>query len=407
MNEENNNYIYDFNKMDLKTIFNLNTNEENDLLFVIPNNSKYIILAKKEVQNILFQISDIVLLNSKNREEQGITIRKIDDSKIEIIYPNQSCYFKTVIPVKNNLETGDILYFDYLFLKKIIKHLPSEIIVFTKSERVKNEVITNYYLRVGNADLILPYIYLSNEEISRLDINCEILNDGIEKLNKEEMMSKLTIMNNFISLESDTTKRELYIYNRIGIKSLMSFTSYTELNLPNIKLNSKIIKYLIKSCLLSKDEAIMILPTKSEYHRYAIKYENTLMIFVCIPTTKEHTHTKELINKPFLSVIDAKNLKNKLDIKHCCYSLPSLYLKFVDGQLQMSYQLVNGMVKNYKIDTINSSCYFQNIAIRLSSETLFRILEIFNYKKITKIGYKKDNLFLENSKVVVVLKNLN
>ena len=214
-------------------------------------------------------------------------------------------------------------------------------------------------------------------------------------------------MNNFISLESDTTKRELYIYNRIGIKSLMSFTSYTELNLPNIKLNSKIIKYLIKSCLLSKDEAIMILPTKSEYHRYAIKYENTLMIFVCIPTTKEYTHTKELINKPFLSVIDAKNLKNKLDIKHCCYSLPSLYLKFVDGQLQMSYQLVNGMVKNYKIDTINSSCYFQNIAIRLSSETLFRILEIFNYKKITKVGYKKDNLFLENSKVVVVLKNLN
>ena len=407
MNEENNNYIYDFNKMDLKTIFNLNTNEENDLLFVIPNDSKYIILDKKEVQNILFQISDIVLLNSKNREEHGITIRKKDDSKIEIIYPNKSCYFKTVILVKNNLEIGDILYFDYLFLKKIIKHLPSEIIVFTKSERVKNQVITNYYLRVGNADLILPYIYLSNEEISRLDINCEILNDGIEKLNKEEMMSKLTIMNNFISLESDTTKRELYIYNRIGIKSLMSFTSYTELNLPNIKLNSKIIKYLIKSCLLSKDEAIMILPTKSEYHRYAIKYENTLMIFVCIPTTKEYTHTKELINKPFLSVIDAKNLKNKLDIKHCCYSLPSLYLKFVDGQLQMSYQLVNGMVKNYKIDTINSSCYFQNIAIRLSSETLFRILEIFNYKKITKIGYKKDNLFLENSKVVVVLKNLN
>lgn len=407
MNEENNknvDYIYDFNLMDLKTIFNLDSNdEENDVLFVIPNDSKYIILDKNEIQNILVQISDIILLNSRNREERGITIRKTDDSKIEIIYPNKSCYFKSIVQVKNNLDIGDILYFDYIFLEKILKYITSEIIVFTKNENVNNNVVTNYYLRVGNADLILPYIYLSTEEIARLDIDYKILNSNIIELNKKEIISKLTIMKNLISLNANVLERELYIYNKIAMISTMFISAYTKLNLPNIRLQNKVIKYLIKACELSKDEMIMILPIKSEYDRYAIKYGNTIMLFVFIPTTKECIYIKELMDKPFLSVVNANDLKDKLDIQLRCYGLPSICLKHVDGKLQMTYQLTNKTEKKYIIDTRDNLYYSQNVAIRLNSKTLFRMLEIFNYKKITMLGYKKDKLYLENSKVTVIL----
>lgn len=390
--------------MDLKTIFNLDSNdEENDVLFVIPNDSKYIILDKNEIQNILVQISDIILLNSRNREERGITIRKTDDSKIEIIYPNKSCYFKSIVQVKNNLDIGDILYFDYIFLEKILKYITSEIIVFTKNENVNNNVVTNYYLRVGNADLILPYIYLSTEEIARLDIDYKILNSNIIELNKKEIISKLTIMKNLISLNANVLERELYIYNKIAMISTMFISAYTKLNLPNIRLQNKVIKYLIKACELSKDEMIMILPIKSEYDRYAIKYGNTIMLFVFIPTTKECIYIKELMDKPFLSVVNANDLKDKLDIQLRCYGLPSICLKHVDGKLQMTYQLTNKTEKKYIIDTRDNLYYSQNVAIRLNSKTLFRMLEIFNYKKITMLGYKKDKLYLENSKVTVIL----
>ena len=109
------------------------------------------------------------------------------------------------------------------------------------------------------------------------------------------------------------------------------------------------------------------------------------------------------MDKPFLSVVNANDLKDKLDIQLRCYGLPSICLKHVDGKLQMTYQLTNKTEKKYIIDTRDNLYYSQNVAIRLNSKTLFRMLEIFNYKKITMLGYKKAKLYLENSKVTVIL----
>lgn len=396
-----------FNDKELKMIFNLDfSTDSDDIQFVIPSDSKYIILDKEDLKNILFQISDIISLNSKNREERGITIKKNVDSKIEVICPSGMHYFKTNIKTENNLDVADILYFDYLFLEKILKHLSSKIIIYTKDEVKENEVVTNYYLRVNKSDLILPYINLSKEEISRIDVNYKILNN-IMVLNSRELLPKLLIMYKYVLWDVGAEQKMLCIYNGVAVTHLYTFTAYTKINLPDFKIRINVIKYLIKACKLAQDKKILLMPIQSDILRYAIKYGNTSMIFTCLPTTKEHRCLKEIKDKPILSVMDIYNLKRRLEIKQLLYSEPNIFLEFVSENFQIKYMLINKSLKIYKIDTRDKLYYSKDVKIRINSANLLKILETLDSKRLTRIGYRNDYLFIENSNVTVVLKNLD
>ena len=123
--------------------------------YTAPEGSNYVLVDKKDIKKILDCISNIIDLNSPRAVSRGISIRPIDNTKVDIICPNPVYYYKTTEDASNTLEEGTIIFVEYLFLTKIAKFLPPRILIYSKDVDVYGTKITKYYIRLTAGDLEL------------------------------------------------------------------------------------------------------------------------------------------------------------------------------------------------------------------------------------------------------------
>lgn len=364
--------------------------------YSVPDGSKYVIMDTKLLNTILEQLFIIIDLSSAKAVSRGISIKAVDKLTIDIICPNNTYYFKTTISAENNLDLDKVIFIEYSFLAKIKKFMPPKILIYSK----ENTTMKNY-IRLINKDIEIINANLIKSDIKNLSLDYALINKPVSTLNPEETLNKLKSMYKIARHASATGEGFFNSFNGILSFSTSFFSTVTQLELPNIKLDLKTIKYLIKACeICGTNKQIMIFPTTSEaISRYAIVYDNTIMV-TNFQSVEENKYVSKIMSNMITStVIDYKQSQYQLEfINSIIYALPTITLENKNNLLTSNFKLANGEEYKLVIKTLNEITNLPD-KISLNSKTFFLMIDALNPNLETKIGYNKGSLFLTNSEV--------
>lgn len=375
--------------------------------YTVPEGSKYIMMESKPLIKSLSQLSTVIELNSPRAVSRGISIKVVDNTKIDVICPNEIFYFKTSLEADSTVDTGSIIFIEYMFLTKIARFIPPKILIYSKDETVGTQTITKYFIRLTTGDLELINTNLIDSDIKRLNFEYDILTDKpLSILNSEETYRKISTMVKLLPFESDSPRRLLHSHDNLtSFRSALIFSS-TDLPLPNVQLNIKTANYLMKACQhCSQGETLMIAPTTSEtIPRHAIVYGNTVMVTNYASTNEDPKLKEVLTNLPDMTVVDYSQLKYQLDYAtSITYAMGTVTFENTDGVLVGKLKLQNGSESPIEIPTTGTLTIPNGTKFKVNTKTLLTSLNSLDPSLETKLGFKDGILYLTNSDIKIAL----
>lgn len=356
----------------------------------------YLLIDKEDLFRIVKQVSSIINVNGKRPVSRGLTLRIIDPTHVEVILPNEIYYFKTTIDAKCTLKVGTTIFLDYVFLKKLKKFIPPKILIYLNH-------MMKYHVRTIKSELPLNKISISPDDLTRLDIPFEIT-DKVCEVNLGELYNSLNTPFKMINFESEQPYRILSIEDGLlQFKCPMVFAGTTT-KLLDIILVKKVVNYLLDATTLTKENtAVTIYNTDSKIDRYALIYDDTMLI---IPKSKMKSRRakSELFNElPKLTTIDYQQVKDILELMTACtYAMGNITLSSEDNILKGIFKLEGGSNQTFTITTLSELKIPHGQQIRLNTKTLLNSLNKMNPNLVTKIGFEYGLFYLVNSEVTII-----
>ena len=370
--------------------------------YTVPEGAHYVFLEGRSLVRSLQQLNPVIDLNSPRAVSRGISIRPVDNTKVDIMCPNELYYFKTTQAAENTLEEGKVIFVEYLFLTKIAKFLPPRILIYSKDVDVNGTLITKYFIRLTTGDLELINTTLIDADIKRLTPDYELTNEVLCELNTEETYRKVSTMTKLLPFESDSKRRRLHaVDNDLTFRSALLCAS-TALNVPSVQIDLKVAQYLMKACqLCTVNEQLKIVKTTSEtLPRHAIVYGDTIMITNYADAKAEQRVLDMMSKTPATTVIDYSQLKYQLDYaSSITYALGTVTIENIDGELVGKIKLQNGSESKVDITTSGDLYIPVNQKIRVNTKTLLSSLNALDPSLQTSIGFQDGILYLINSDI--------
>ena len=372
--------------------------------YTAPEGSNYVLVDKKDIKKILDCISNIIDLNSPRAVSRGISIRPIDNTKVDIICPNPVYYYKTTEDASNTLEEGTIIFVEYLFLTKIAKFLPPRILIYSKDVDVNGTIITKYFIRLTTGDLELINTTLIGTENGMVNTNFKLSEEPISILDAEETYRKFNSILRILPNESDSKRRVINVKDgRLTFYAPTIFLQ-SKLNLPNTIINMNIGKYIRSACRYADEDIAIYKVIDEDVDRYAIVVENMVMITILRDAKDDSIVTDKLSVINATAKIDYIDTKYNLDyITSIIYAIGNLYLKKNKDLLTGTFKLHNGSSSNITLRINGYLDLPDDKSIRVSSKSLLFILNALDSSLDLNISYEDGILFLLNSDVKIAL----
>lgn len=375
--------------------------------YTVPEGAKYIMMESKPLIKCLSQLSTVIELNSPRAVSRGISLKVLNDKNIDVICPNELYYFKTTLEADSTVDSGSIIFIEYMFLNKIAKFIPPKILIYSKETTVGTQTITKYYIRLTTGDLELINTNLIDSDIKRLNFEFDILMDKpMCILNTEETYRKISTMIKLLPFESDSPRRRLHANKGLtSFRSALIFSS-TDLNLPDIQLDIRTANYLLKACqYCNVGETLMFVPTTSEtIPRHAIVYGNTIMVTNYASTNEDPKLKEVLTNLPDLTVVDYSQLKYQLDYAtSITYAMGTVTFENTNGILVGKLKLQNGSESPIEIPTTGTLTIPEGTKFKVNTKTLLTSLNSLDPSLETSLGFKDGILYLTNSDIKIAL----
>ena len=211
-----------------------------------------------------------------------------------------------------------------------------------------------------------------------------------------------------LPFESDTSRRILSCNsNSLSFKTAL-ICANTELALPDIQLDLKVVAYLIKISQMSCDSTIRLYNTSSQtIPRYALVYGDTIMITNYAPTKFDPKLNEILSVLPELTVINYVSTKNKLNVlTDVTYAMGSMTFTSDGNTLTAKLKLSNGSEYPSEIELLSPLTIPAGTSIKVNTKTLLTTLNALDPTLPVSIGYKDGFLYLVNDLVKISLTSI-
>lgn len=356
----------------------------------------YITIPSNIILDILKQLNTIINLKA-SKLSRGITLKVWDEHTVMAICPNELYYFSAELSCETTFPADTCIYLDFVFLQKLTRFFTNEFYICKYNDK--------YYLR-----LTTGYLELLNTDL--LDMEKERLNNKYQEEKKTytykigNIYNKLKSLYAITDFEVETSKR--WINSRQGIVTFKSMLLQAKSNFDFIdaKIDYKILNYLLYLCgIASSTDSIIIVELVSPViPKYAIKYNNTLMVS-SYPTSSENSKVVSLFDDlPAFSVIDYSDLKYKLE-----YADSITYAKgmvtFInrEGKLIGKIKLQNNSETEVEIPVLGELYLKPSNQIRVNFRTLLIALSALDSDLETFFGLKDGLLYLINSDISLAI----
>ncbi len=371
--------------------------------YTAPDDAEYVLIDTIILKKVLDLLSTIIDLNSTKAVSRGISIRCVDESNIDIICPNPIHYFKTTEIATNTLSVETNIFMEYLFLTKIAKFLPPKILIYSKDDYSNGYAITKYYIRLTTGDLELVNTNLIQEEIKKLDISYNVLDTPLSIIDSKEAYRKLDSILKLLPKEADTKRRLINIRDGVLTFNSALICAQTELDLPNMIIDTKTGNYIKNACKYSDE--LKFYPTDDEnIDRYAVISGNTIMITYLKAPIDHSMVIERLANINYTSKLDYSDTKYNLDfVTSIIYAIGNIRLKRKDDLLIGTFSLSNGSESTISLKIDGYLGIPNDKSIRVNTKTLLSSLMTLNSTLEPSISYEDGILFLLNSDVKIAL----
>lgn len=385
-----------------KELDTMNSKSEPEVdTFDYTTDQPHILFSKKDLLQVISQVSTVLDTGSKRAVSRGITLKVISNDTVGVIMPNESYYFKSQITcTESTLEIGTTIFIEYAFIQKMVRFLPPKILIYSKVDQ-----ITKYYIKLTTDDLELLNTQLIESDAKRLENEYTIVGEPLCEISLTELSHSLTSLYGILNFESDSPRRVLSSYDgKITFKSPLVFAS-SDSTLLDIQLRKNEIIYLIRAAQLASDAKILkVYNTNSELTRYVFEYDNT-QLMTNFAKPNEDAKIRDLLTKvPDLTVIDYGKLKYQLDYANSItYAMGTITLCNTDGVLSGMIKLSNGSEAPFAVPTISNVTIPANEKIRVNTKTLLSSLNALDSSQETRIGYSNGILYLSNNDITLML----
>lgn len=356
----------------------------------------YITLPSNAITDILKQLNTIINLKA-SKLSRGITLKVWSKDKVIVLCPNELYFFSAELTCETTLPVDTCIYLDYIFLQKLTKFFLNDFYIFLYEDK--------YYLRLSTGNLELLNTYLLDSEKDRLLGNFSMTSE-IYEYTVGNIYNKLKSLYSITDFEIEANKR--WVNSRDGIitfKSIM-LKAKTDFDFINAKIDYKILNYLLYLCSIanSTDVIELVKCSSSIIPKYAISYNNTVMVS-SYPASSESTSVLSLFEElPPFSVIDYQDLKYKLE-----YADSITYAKgmvtFInrDNKLIGKIKLQNNSETEVEIPVLGELYLKPKDQIRVSFKTLLVALGALDSDLETYFGLKDGLLYLINRDISLVI----
>lgn len=360
------------------------------------NITEYISIDTKLFLNILKQLSTIINLKA-SKLSRGITLKVWDNNTVLIICPNEIYFFNAEVPCTTTFTTDTCIYLDYTFLQKLTRFFLDDIYIFKLNDK--------FYLRLNTGNLELINTYLIDSEKDKLSFKYEIT-DTKYTYQVGNIYNKLNSLYNITDFEIEFNRR--WVNSNNGVVTFKSplLVAKSNFDFINAKIDYKILNYLIYLCSISNStDMLEIYEVKSAIiPKYAIKYNNTIMISN-YPASSTYEKTLSLFDDlPAFTMIDYSDLKYKLE-----YADSITYAKGVvtfinrDNKLIGKIKLTNNSETEVEIPVLGQMYLKQSQQIKVNFKTLLVTLNALDSDLETYLGIKDGMLYLINSDISLAM----
>ena len=358
--------------------------------------TEYISIDSKLILDILKQLNTIINLKA-SKLSRGITLRIWDSETVMAICPNELYFFTAELPCINTLPSGTCIYLDYVFLQKLTRFFLQDFYLFKVNDK--------YYLKLstGNLELLSPY--LLDSEKDKLD-NKYAVSQTKHTYKIGDIYNKLKSLYNITDFEIETNKR--WVNSKDGLVTFKSPMLMAKANFDfiNAKIDYKILNYLLYLCSISvSNDTIEIYDVEAKIiPKFAIKYNNTLMISNYPASTTDTKILSLFEDLPQFTVIDYVDLKYKLE-----YADSITYAKGVvtfinrDNKLIGKIKLQNNSETEVEIPVLGQLYLKPSQQIKVNFKTLLVVLNALDSDLETYFGLKDGLLYLINSNISLAL----
>lgn len=370
---------------------------EPDDFYKVEGDAPYVLIESRSLFKCLAQLHPVVHLNGARAVARGISIRSIDEQTIEIISPNDLFYFKSILEVENKIPKGEVIFMEYEFLTKLVNFFPSKTLIFKQEDK--------YYIRLKTTDLELQNSYLIEADLKKLDPHYNILDEVVSTIEPTIFSRKIAALSNLLKFESDANHKHLVTFN--GLTSFQSaiIKAGTKTTLPNNPIVPKVIDYLLKACqLITPDTNIIFKATDSDITRYAICYNQTMLV-ANFSDSREDPRLRELLSEvPDLVKTDyaewVYNLKMATSIN---YAKGWIEFTYENNKLMGHILLQNGSYSPIEINLLESAPFLEGVKFKINSKTLLTSFGALDNNLELKIGFKDNFLYFVNSDVTLII----
>lgn len=356
----------------------------------------YLTIPTTVVLDILKQLGTIINLKG-NKLSKGITLKIWDEHTVMVICPNELYYFSAELSCETTFPSDTCIYLDYVFLQKLTRFFTNEFYIFKYNDK--------YYLRLttGNLELL---------NTALLDTEKEKLNNKYQEEKKAytykigNIYNKLKSLYSITDFEVETSKRWINLRQGVATFKSMLLLAKSDFDFIDAKIDYKILNYLLYLCSVgaSMDSITITQLVSPVIPKYAIKFNNTLMIS-SYPTSSENTKVLSLFEDlPAFSVIDYSDLKYKLE-----YADSITYAKgmvtFInrEGKLIGKIKLQNNSETEVEIPVLGELYLKPTHQIRVNFRTLLIALSALDPTLETYFGLKDGLLYLINSDISLAI----
>lgn len=356
----------------------------------------YISIPSNVILNLLKQLGTVIDLKA-SKLSRGITLKVWDKDTVMAICPNELYFFTAELPCETILPQDTCIYLDYVFLQKLTRFFLNEFYIYKLQDK--------FYLRLSTGDLELLNTTLLEEEKNRL-LGRYPMTEEVHTYQVGSIYNKLKSLYSITDFEIETNKR--WINSKDGIITFKSILLMAKSNFDfiNAKIDYKILNYLLYLCsVASSTDTIEIVKCNSLIiPKYAIKYNNTIMLS-SYPNSSDDTKVLSLFEElPRFSVIDYQDLKYKLE-----YADSITYAKGVvtfinrDNKLIGKIKLQNNSETEVEIPVLGELYLKPSQQIKVNFRTLLVALNSLDSDLETYFGLKDGLLYLINRDISLAI----
>ena len=368
----------------------------------------HILFDRSAFLSVLNQIAPILDAGGKRAVFKGITIKVREDSKIDLIMPNDFYYFKSTIDTESStIPEGTLIFLEYSFIQKLVSFLPKKVCISLDNSSNYNK----YYLQftTGKMELMNNQLLDSDAKLLELPYN---ITEKICDVQFTDLANSLIPMSKVINFESDSPKKLIKVADsNMFFKSALVY-AVAKSSLPNITFRTKEVSYLVKAISLSKTPVLEVYDTDSNpLKRFALKYGDTILVTnYSIPDTDQVL--MQLYNEtPSLTKINYEKLKKQLSfVSSYIYAMGTITLVNDGSNLIGKVKLQNSDETPIEIPVIPDDSGLLNITlpvnvpIRVNVKTLLKSIDSLDPNLELYLGYSdKGVLYLTNSAITIMM----